>query len=161
MFGDQSEATKRLTVKTIKTSIPSLCNRRASAREERCAVHVIRNCVVGVALRDELREAAPGIVAQLQDADIETVILIGDNEHTVRPVADEVGINDYRAELLVLRQPSIGEVGGLFSLTIELERTAIRHNRAVEYIVHILPLVVRIRTSREIYKSRVVGQISF
>jgi Cd2+/Zn2+-exporting ATPase len=74
-----------------------MCVRVRGARE--AAVHVGRNCVVGVAFRDELREAAPTMIAQLQEANIETVRLIGDNEHTVRPVADEVGINDYRAEL--------------------------------------------------------------
>jgi Cd2+/Zn2+-exporting ATPase len=73
-------------------------------REERgeTAVHVVRDGVVigAIALRDELREAASGVVAQLQDAGIETVMLTGDNERTARAVAEEVGIDDYRAELL-------------------------------------------------------------
>jgi len=57
--------------------------------------------VIGaIALRDELREAAPGVVAALQDAGIETVMLTGDNERVAAAVADEVGIDDYRAELL-------------------------------------------------------------
>ncbi|GAB7012422.1 heavy metal translocating P-type ATPase [Halolamina salina] len=74
------------------------------SREERgeTTVHVVRDGVVvgAIALRDELREAAPGVVQQLQDADIETVMLTGDNERTARAVAEEVGIDDYRAELL-------------------------------------------------------------
>ncbi|NHX35778.1 MULTISPECIES: heavy metal translocating P-type ATPase [Halolamina] len=73
-------------------------------REERgeTAVHVVRDGVVvgAIALRDELREAAPGVAAQLRDAGIETVMLTGDNERTARAVAGEVGIDDYRAELL-------------------------------------------------------------
>jgi len=73
-------------------------------REERgeTAVHVVRaGTVVGaIALRDELREAAPGVVAALQDAGIETVMLTGDNERTAAAVAEEVGIDDSRAELL-------------------------------------------------------------
>ncbi|TKX73747.1 cation-translocating P-type ATPase [Halorubrum sp. GN11_10-6_MGM] len=73
-------------------------------REERgeTAVHVVLDgTVVGVvAMRDELREAAPGVVAQLQDAGIETVMLTGDNERVAAAVAAEVGIDDYRAELL-------------------------------------------------------------
>jgi Cd2+/Zn2+-exporting ATPase len=73
-------------------------------REKRgdTAVHVVRDGVVvgAIALRDELREAAPGVVAQLQDAGIETVMLTGDNERTAAAVAEEVGIDDYRAELL-------------------------------------------------------------
>ncbi|MFB6112779.1 MAG: heavy metal translocating P-type ATPase [Halodesulfurarchaeum sp.] len=73
-------------------------------REERgeTAIHVVRDGVVvgAIALRDELREASPGVLAQLQDAGIETVMLTGDNERTAQAVADEVGIDDYRAELL-------------------------------------------------------------
>jgi Cd2+/Zn2+-exporting ATPase len=75
--------------------------REREARGE-TAVHVVRDgSVVGaIALRDELREAAPGVVAALRDAGIETVMLTGDNERTARAVAREVGIDDYRAELL-------------------------------------------------------------
>jgi Cd2+/Zn2+-exporting ATPase len=73
-------------------------------REERgeTAVHVVRGgSVVGViAMRDELREAAPGVIDQLQDAGIETVMLTGDNERVAAAVAEEVGIDEYRAELL-------------------------------------------------------------
>jgi len=65
------------------------------------AVHVVRDGVVigAIALRDELRETAPSVIAQLQDTGIETVMLTGDNERTARAVAEEVGIDDYRAEL--------------------------------------------------------------
>jgi Cd2+/Zn2+-exporting ATPase len=73
-------------------------------REERgeTAVHVVLDgTVVGaIAVRDELREAAPGVVAELRDAGIETVMLTGDNERTAAAVAGEVGIDEYRAELL-------------------------------------------------------------
>ena len=72
-------------------------------REKRgeTAVHVVRDGVVigAIALRDELRETAPSVIAQLQDTGIETVMLTGDNERTARAVAEEVGIDDYRAEL--------------------------------------------------------------
>ena len=73
-------------------------------REERgeTVVHVVLDGdVVGViAMRDELRESAPGVVDDLQDAGIETVMLTGDNERVAAAVADEIGIDDYRAELL-------------------------------------------------------------
>ncbi|MDH5021205.1 heavy metal translocating P-type ATPase [Halobacterium rubrum] len=73
-------------------------------REERgeTAIHVVLNgTVVGaIALHDELREAAPGVVRELQDAGIETVMLTGDNERVAAAVAEEIGIDDYRAELL-------------------------------------------------------------
>ncbi|AZH24308.1 heavy metal translocating P-type ATPase [Haloplanus aerogenes] len=73
-------------------------------REERgeTAVHVaLDGDVIGaVALRDELREAAPGVVRALRDAGVETVMLTGDNERTARAVAGEVGIDTVHAELL-------------------------------------------------------------
>ncbi|PHQ40076.1 heavy metal translocating P-type ATPase [Halorubrum persicum] len=74
-------------------------------------VHVVRDGdVIGaIAMRDELREAAPGVVAALQDAGIETVMLTGDNERTAAAVAEEVGIDDYRAELLPEDKQSVIE----------------------------------------------------
>jgi Cd2+/Zn2+-exporting ATPase len=65
-------------------------------------VHVVRDeDVIGaIAMRDELRETAPGVVGALQDAAIETVMLTGDNDRVAAAVAEEVGIDDYRAELL-------------------------------------------------------------
>ncbi len=73
-------------------------------REERgeTVVHVVRDGVVvgAIAMRDELREVASGVVQELQDAGIETVMLTGDNERVAAAVAEEVGIDDYRAELL-------------------------------------------------------------
>ncbi|MFT4890220.1 MAG: Cd2+/Zn2+-exporting ATPase [Halobacteriales archaeon] len=84
--------------------IPTEVAEYVREREEHgeTAVHVVRDgAVVGaVALRDELREATSGVVQELQDAGIETVMLTGDNERTAAAVADEVGIDDYRAELL-------------------------------------------------------------
>jgi len=66
------------------------------------AVHVaLDGEVVGVvALRDEIREAAPGVVAALHEMGVRTVMLTGDNERTARAVAEEVGIDDYHAGLL-------------------------------------------------------------
>ena len=82
-------------------------------REERgeTVVHVVRDGdVVGaIAMRDELRETAPGVVATLRDAGIETVMLTGDNERTAAAVAEEVGIDDYRAELLPEDKQSVIE----------------------------------------------------
>ncbi|WP_225336054.1 heavy metal translocating P-type ATPase [Halomicrobium urmianum] len=102
--------------------IPDHVAEYVRGREERgeTAVHVVRDgSVIGViAIRDELREAAPGVVAALQDAGIETAMLTGDNERTAAAVAEEVGlrktessgarqnaarsedVDGYRAELL-------------------------------------------------------------
>ncbi|MHB9287068.1 heavy metal translocating P-type ATPase [Halobacteriales archaeon Cl-PHB] len=85
-------------------AIPDEVTEAVREREEagETAIHVVRDgTVVGVVgLRDELREAAPGVVAQLQDAGVRTVMLTGDNERTAKAVAEQVGIDDYRAELL-------------------------------------------------------------
>ena len=66
------------------------------------AIHVVRDgTVVGaIALRDELRESAPDVIAALKDAGVRTAMLTGDNERTAKAVAEQVGIDDYRAELL-------------------------------------------------------------
>ena len=75
---------------------------RAREAAGETAVHVtVDGEVVGViGLQDELREAAPGVVASLQDAGVRTVMLTGDNERTARAVAESVGIDEYAAELL-------------------------------------------------------------
>jgi Cd2+/Zn2+-exporting ATPase len=85
-------------------AIPDEVAEYVRGREERgeTAVHVVRDGVVvgAIALRDELREAAPGVIQELQDAGIETVMLTGDNERVAAAVAEEIGIDEYRAELL-------------------------------------------------------------
>ncbi|MFC7020263.1 heavy metal translocating P-type ATPase [Halomicroarcula sp. GCM10025743] len=84
--------------------IPSRVADYVREREGRgeTVVHVVRDgdIIGAIALRDELRESAPSVVAALQDAGIETVMLTGDNKRTTAAVAEEVGIDEYRAELL-------------------------------------------------------------
>jgi Cd2+/Zn2+-exporting ATPase len=84
--------------------VPEAVAEYVREREEHgeTVVHVVRDGdVVGaIAIRDELREAARGVVATLQNEGIATVLLTGDNERTAAAVAEEVGIDDYRAELL-------------------------------------------------------------
>jgi len=87
-----------------EVAVPGPVATHVRERETRgeTAVHVaLDGEIVGVvALRDELREAAPGVVAALHEAGVRTVMLTGDNERTARAVAEEVGIDDYRAGLL-------------------------------------------------------------
>jgi Zn2+/Cd2+-exporting ATPase len=54
--------------------------------------------VVGVA--DRLRPDAAWAVSRLQDHGVRIVMLTGDNEGTARAIAEEVGIEEYHAELL-------------------------------------------------------------
>jgi len=93
--------------------VPSRIADYVREREERgeTVVHVVRNgdIIGAIAMRDELREAAPGVVAALRDAGIETVMLTGDNERTAAAVAEEVGIDEYRAELLPEDKQSVIE----------------------------------------------------
>ncbi|WP_049902338.1 heavy metal translocating P-type ATPase [Halococcus agarilyticus] len=54
-----------------------------------------------VAVADEVRPAARETVARLKELGVErTVMLTGDNDRTARAIADEVGVDEHRAELL-------------------------------------------------------------
>jgi len=53
-----------------------------------------------LAIADEVRPDARRTIGALQDRGVECVMLTGDNEGTARAVAEEVGVDDYRAELL-------------------------------------------------------------
>jgi Cu+-exporting ATPase len=53
-----------------------------------------------VALADPLKDDAVEMVERLKAADIEPVMLTGDTEQTARTIAERVGIDDYRAEVL-------------------------------------------------------------
>ncbi|WP_336338131.1 heavy metal translocating P-type ATPase [Haloarcula brevis] len=54
-----------------------------------------------VAVADEVRPEATAAVARLRELGVErTVMLTGDNERTAGAIAREVGVDDYRAELL-------------------------------------------------------------
>ncbi|ELZ27696.1 zinc-transporting ATPase [Halosimplex carlsbadense 2-9-1] len=54
-----------------------------------------------IAVADEVRPEAKRAVERLRDLGVErTVMLTGDNERTARAIAEEVGVDDYRAELL-------------------------------------------------------------
>jgi Cd2+/Zn2+-exporting ATPase len=54
-----------------------------------------------VAVADEVRPEAARVVARLEELGVErTVMLTGDNERTARAIAERVGVDDVRAELL-------------------------------------------------------------
>jgi Cd2+/Zn2+-exporting ATPase len=53
-----------------------------------------------LAIADEVRPAARETVARLREWGLTTVMLTGDNEGTARAVAEQVGVDDFRAELL-------------------------------------------------------------
>jgi Cd2+/Zn2+-exporting ATPase len=54
-----------------------------------------------IAVADEVRPEAKAAVQRLRDLGVErTVMLTGDNERTARAIADQVGVDEFRAELL-------------------------------------------------------------
>jgi len=54
-----------------------------------------------IAVADEVRPEAKTAVSRLHDLGVEHVVMLtGDNERTARAIADEVGVDDFRAELL-------------------------------------------------------------
>ncbi|WP_435317872.1 heavy metal translocating P-type ATPase [Haloarchaeobius sp. TZWSO28] len=53
-----------------------------------------------IAVSDTVREGARETVAALRDRGLSVVMLTGDNEGTARAVADQLGIDEYRADLL-------------------------------------------------------------
>jgi len=54
-----------------------------------------------IAVADEVRPAAKRTIARLQDLGVKrTVMLTGDNERTAQAIAEQVGIDEFRAELL-------------------------------------------------------------
>jgi Cd2+/Zn2+-exporting ATPase len=60
------------------------------------------SAVLGViAIADEVREGVADTIDRLHRLGIERVVMLtGDNEGTARAIADEVGVDEYRAELL-------------------------------------------------------------
>lgn len=53
-----------------------------------------------VAVADEIRSEVKCTVERLHELGVEVVVLTGDNERTARAIAGEVGVDDFRAELL-------------------------------------------------------------
>jgi Cd2+/Zn2+-exporting ATPase len=54
-----------------------------------------------VAVADELRPEARRSLARLKELGVEQLVMLtGDNDRTARAIAEEVGVDDYRAELL-------------------------------------------------------------
>ncbi|MBW3597535.1 MAG: heavy metal translocating P-type ATPase [Planctomycetes bacterium] len=53
-----------------------------------------------VAIADQLKPDAKEAIRRMRESGLEPVMLTGDNERTARAVAEQVGIRDYRAEVL-------------------------------------------------------------
>ncbi|MCD2200678.1 cadmium-translocating P-type ATPase [Halobacterium sp. KA-4] len=54
-----------------------------------------------IAVADEIRPGAKQAIQQLHDLGVEQIVMLtGDNERTARAIAEQVGVDEYRAELL-------------------------------------------------------------
>ena len=53
-----------------------------------------------IAVADDVRPGASAAVARLRERGVSVVMLTGDNERTARAIAERVGVDDFRAELL-------------------------------------------------------------
>lgn len=52
-----------------------------------------------IAIRDEIRTQAKGVINELHRMGVKVIMLTGDNEVTARAIAEELGIDDVRADL--------------------------------------------------------------
>ncbi len=53
-----------------------------------------------IAIADEIREEAKAVVSWFNSRGIKTVMLTGDNERAAKAISEEIGIKEYKAELL-------------------------------------------------------------
>ncbi|MCD7098425.1 heavy metal translocating P-type ATPase [Stenotrophomonas sp. MMGLT7] len=87
----------------------------AQARGQTVVGVALDGTVAGyIAIADPLRETSREAVARLKALGIEVVMMTGDNRHTARAIADQVGITRFAAE--VLPQDKAGEVQRLQQL---------------------------------------------
>jgi P-type Cu+ transporter len=53
-----------------------------------------------IAIEDEIKNNSKEVVAKLKTMNLKTILLSGDNKHSVKDIADKVGFDDYRAEVM-------------------------------------------------------------
>ncbi|HEX5112027.1 MAG TPA: copper-translocating P-type ATPase, partial [Saprospiraceae bacterium] len=59
-----------------------------------------QNVLALIAIADKIKETSKAAIATLQDRGIDVYLLTGDNEHTAKAVAAQVGVKHYRAEVM-------------------------------------------------------------
>lgn len=72
------------------------------AHEGKTIVYVLvdEEVIGAIALADIIRPESTGAIARLQKMGIQCVMLTGDNKHVAKWVADQIGLNEYIAEIL-------------------------------------------------------------
>ena len=95
--------TSRLMEET-KTEVPEEIRARAeqlTGQGKTLAYVAVDGKVTGlIAVADQIKENAPRAVKRLRDMGLRVVMITGDNRRTAEAISKQVGIDDYRAEVL-------------------------------------------------------------
>ncbi len=74
---------------------------RLQEQEKTCVVLGNQESILGIiGIRDEIRPEAKDFIKSLREKGKRTVMLTGDNEGTAKAIAQELGIDEYKSELL-------------------------------------------------------------
>jgi Cu+-exporting ATPase len=106
--------TSRL-MEEIKAEFPADINAKADALYDQgktLAFVSVNGVVIGIiAVADQIKDNAPAAVKKLRDMGLKVVMITGDNKRTAEAIAKQVGIDEYRAE--VLPEDKVGVVKDL------------------------------------------------
>ena len=88
----------------IKAEVPDEMKRQSKALYDQgktLAFIAANGKVIGIiAVADQIKENAPKAVKKLRDMGLKVIMITGDNKRTAEAIAKQVGIDDYRAEVL-------------------------------------------------------------
>ena len=88
----------------IKAEVPDEVKRQSEVfygQGKTLAFVSVNGKVIGIiAVADQIKENAPKAVKKLKDMGLKVVMITGDNKRTAEAIAKQVGIDDYRAEVL-------------------------------------------------------------
>ena len=92
---------KHIITQLISSEIENFFNSQNSKGETVLFVTVDGRVIGALSVADTVRETATCAISALRDLGIKNIIMLtGDNQSTAAAIAKEVGISDYRAELL-------------------------------------------------------------
>jgi Cd2+/Zn2+-exporting ATPase len=86
------------SIETPDTNLPDL-ERLRSEGKTLVFVGTSKDIIGIIAIRDEIRPESQDVIIELKKMNVETLMLTGDNELTARAIANELGIENVRADL--------------------------------------------------------------